>query len=41
MLNQQVRQSRGKAALPSVVIADSQSVKTAQKGGRAASTAAS
>lgn len=40
-LNQKVRQKSGKAALPSVVIADSQSVKTAQKGGRAASTAAS
>ena len=40
-LNQQVRQARGKAALPSVVIADSQSVKTAQKGGRAALMAAS
>jgi len=40
-LNQQVRQKVGKASLPSVVIADSQSVKTAQKGGRGASTAAS
>jgi len=40
-LNQQVRQKAGKASLPSVVIADSQSVKTAQKGGRAALTAAS
>ena len=39
-LNRQVRQARGKADLPSVVIADSQSVKTAQKGGRAALTAA-
>jgi putative transposase len=40
-LNQQVRQKVGRASLPSVVIADSQSVKTAQKGGHAASTAAS
>jgi len=40
-LNRQVRQKAGKASLPSVVIADSQSVKTAQKGGRAALTAAS
>jgi len=40
-LNQQVRQGAGKASLPSVVIADSQSVKTAQKGGHAALTAAS
>jgi putative transposase len=40
-LNRRVRQRVGKEALPSVVIADSQSVKTAQKGGRAASTAAS
>lgn len=39
-LNRKVRQKAGKAPLPSVVIADSQSVKTAQKGGRAASTAA-
>jgi len=40
-LNRQVRQGAGKASLPSVVIADSQSVKTAQKGGHAALTAAS
>ena len=40
-LNQKVRKKAGRAPLPSVVIADSQSVKTALKGGSAASTAAS
>ena len=40
-LNQKVRRKAGKQPLPSVVIADSQSVKTGQKGGSAASTAAS
>jgi transposase len=37
-LNQQVRKHAGKEPLPSVMIADSQSVKTALKGGTAAST---
>ena len=32
-LNQKVRQKHGKESTPSVMIADSQSVKTAQKGG--------
>ena len=32
-LNQKVRQKQGKETTPSVMIADSQSVKTAQKGG--------
>ena len=40
-LNQKVRKEAGKHPLASVVIADSQSVKTAQKGGSAASMAAS
>jgi putative transposase len=40
-LNRRVRKKRGKKPLPSVVIADSQSVKTALKGGSAASTEAS
>ncbi len=40
-LNQKVRTHEGKEPLPSVVIADSQSVKTALKGGSAASTGAS
>ena len=40
-LNQKVRTHGGKEPLPSVVIADSQSVKTALKGGSGASTGAS
>jgi transposase len=40
-MNQRVRTKVGKKPLPSVVIADSQSVKTALKGGSGASTAAS
>ncbi len=40
-INQKVRKKAGRAPLPSVVIADSQSVKTAQKGGSADSTGAS
>ncbi len=39
-LNQGLRRKAGKSPRPSAVIADSQSVKTAQKGGRAALTAA-
>ena len=37
-LREQVRLSRGRAASPSAGIMDSQSVKTGEKGGRAAST---
>jgi transposase len=40
-LNKKVRQKAGKAPLPSVGIADSQSVKTALKGGNVGSTGAS
>jgi transposase len=40
-LNQRARKKVGKKPLPSVMIADSQSVKTALKGGSAASTEAS
>ena len=39
-LNREARQKAGKEALPSVALADSQSVKTALKGGSAASTGA-
>jgi transposase len=39
-LNQKVRKKAGKAPLPSVALVDSQSVKTALKGGSRASTAA-
>ncbi len=38
-LNRKVRQKAGRAPLPSVVIADSQSVKTTEKGGSAATMA--
>ena len=40
-LNQRRRQAHGKSPLPSVVIADSQSVKTTGKGGRSVSMGAS
>jgi len=40
-LNRKVRQQAGKKPLPSAMIADSQSVKTALKGGSAGSTGAS
>lgn len=40
-LREQVRQAAGRAPTPSGAILDSQSVKTAEKGGFAASTAAS
>ena len=40
-LNQKVRHKAGKETLPSVALVDSQSVKTALKGGNAASTGAS
>ena len=39
-LHSQVRQTSQRAAEPSVLIADSQSVKTTEKGGRGATTAA-
>jgi hypothetical protein len=39
-LNKEVRRKAGKQDTPSVLIADSQSVKTALKGGSAASTGA-
>ena len=39
-LRQQVRQQAGRAAEPSLLIVDSQSVKTTEKGGLAAMTAA-
>ena len=39
-LHQQVRKQAGKKAKPTAAIVDSQSVKTSQKGGRAASTRA-
>lgn len=39
-LNQQVRRKAGREALPSVALADSQSAKTALKGGSGASTGA-
>jgi len=40
-LREQVRQKAGREIEPSLLIADSQSVKTTEKGGRAASMAAS
>jgi putative transposase len=41
LLRERVRQAAGREATPSAAILDSQSVKTSQKGGRAASTAPS